>query len=279
MLVELAIGDAYGAGFEYAASDLVENQNNVTEYIQHPYHEIAPGCYTDDTQMSIAIAECIVNNERWNKENLASYFVKAFHRDSRKGYASRFYEFLCECEDGESFLRDIHPKSNKAGAAMRALPIGVFSTIGTVIERSTLQAKITHNTPGGIQSAVATSLMAHYFLYDLGPKEELPIFLTNNISGTWFPIWSGEVEGKGIDCVQAAITALMSSNSMSEILRNSVAFTGDVDTVATIALGAASCAKEVQQDLPQVLFDQLENGPYGLDYLRKLDTELMRCLL
>ena len=43
-------------------------------------------------------------------------------------------------------------------------------------------------------------------------------------------------------------------------------FTGDVDTVASIALGAASCCKEYQQDLPYWLFEQLENGGYGIDY-------------
>jgi hypothetical protein len=53
-----------------------------------------------------------------------------------------------------------------------------------------------------------------------------------------------------------------------------VAYTGDVDTVAAVALGAASCAQDVEQDLPQALLDGLEGGPYGKAYLSALDARL-----
>ena len=52
------------------------------------------------------------------------------------------------------------------------------------------------------------------------------------------------------------------------------AISGDVDTVATIALGAASCSDEVAQDLPPHLAETLENGAYGRDYLVTLDVQL-----
>src|SRR5947208_3168886 len=100
MLVELAIGDACGAGFEYAADRIVREQNNLSAYIQHPRHGIKPGCYTDDTQMSIAVAEAIVSDEPWTPENLAQRFVAAFKRDPREGYAGSFYGFLQEVKDG-----------------------------------------------------------------------------------------------------------------------------------------------------------------------------------
>ena len=75
--------------------------------------------------------------------------------------------------------------------------------------------------------------------------------------------------------VHAALTAIMAHDSLSAILKTCIDFTGDVDTVATIALAAASCSDEVTQDLPSVLIDTLENDKYGLDYLRKLDAQLM----
>jgi ADP-ribosylglycohydrolase len=56
MLLELAIGDAYGAGFEYASEMM--KYNDLSRYVQHPRHlGTRPGMYTDDTQMSLAIAE------------------------------------------------------------------------------------------------------------------------------------------------------------------------------------------------------------------------------
>ncbi len=60
MLLELAIENAYAAGFEYVSSQIVQDGNNLSGYVQHPRHQIKPGCYTDDTQMSIAIAEILI---------------------------------------------------------------------------------------------------------------------------------------------------------------------------------------------------------------------------
>jgi hypothetical protein len=54
-----------------------------------------------------------------------------------------------------------------------------------------------------------------------------------------------------------------------------VAFSGDVDTVAAIALAAASASAEYQQDLPQELLAGLENGPFGRDYLVGIDRQLL----
>jgi ADP-ribosyl-[dinitrogen reductase] hydrolase len=68
---------------------------------------------------------------------------------------------------------------------------------------------------------------------------------------------------------------VMRNASMSDLLKDCIAFKGDVDTVATIALGAAAHSKEVIQDIPQHLIDTLENGTYGRDYLVQLDKNLL----
>lgn len=275
MLLELAIGDAYGAGFEYA-DERVESDNNLSRYVQHPRHQIRPGCYTDDTQMSLAIAETIVFREPWIPQVLAHRFVTAFKRDPREGYAGRFYQFLLNVQDGKDFLEKINFASDKSGAAMRAAPIGIFPTIEKVIEAATIQAAITHNTPDGIKAACAAALMSHYFIYNRGEKKNLGAFLEFHISGhQWSQPWQGKVKSKGWMSVKAAITAIARNNSMSELLLDCIAFTGDVDTVAAIALAAASCSKEIAQDLPQHLIDTLENQTYGKDYIIELDRKLM----
>jgi ADP-ribosyl-[dinitrogen reductase] hydrolase len=275
MLVELAIGDAYGAGFEYAADRVVREQNDLSAYVQHPRHGIKPGCYTDDTQMSVAVAEAIVSEEPWTPETLAQRFVTAFKRDPREGYAGRFYAFLQEVRDGADFLARIRPDSDKSGAAMRADPVGVYRPVSEVIRRSTVQAALTHNTPGGINAAVAAALMTHYFLYRLGPKSELGAFLASHVPGPWATPWRGKVGAQGMMSVHAAATAVMASSSLSGLLRTCVAFTGDVDTVAAIGLAAGACSEEMVPDLPDHLVAGLENGPFGRDFLRDLDKRLM----
>ena len=86
---------------------------------------------------------------------LAGRFVEAFKRDPREGYAQGFYGFLCDVSDGDDFLRRVRPDSDKSGAAMRAAPVGLFPTVGEVVDKCTVQAAVTHNTPDGTNAAVA----------------------------------------------------------------------------------------------------------------------------
>lgn len=275
MILELAIGDAYGAGFEYS-SHTPPRAPADARYVQHPTHKgTRPGMYTDDTQMSLAVAELLVEGGRWTPANLADKFIGCFHRDPREGYAGSFYRFLCDTTSGEDFLANIRPHSDKSGAAMRAGPIGVRGTIGTVLEDARAQARLTHDTPDGIAAAQAAALATHYFLYDLGPKCALGRFLEQLVPGSWSVPWEGKVGSKGWMSVRAAVTAVCRNDSLGELLLDCVRFRGDVDTVATIALAAASCSAEYARDLPEALVGGLENGTYGRDYLRDLDRRLL----
>ncbi|MBT3397687.1 ADP-ribosylglycohydrolase family protein [archaeon] len=276
MILELAVGDAYGAGLEYVNKVLVNKLNNLQSYHQHPNHPIGGGKYTDDTQMSLAIAELLVEGTEWTPLNLANKFVEVFKRDPRPGYAGGFYKFLQEVETGEEFLQKIRPESDKSGAAMRAGPLGFLPNIKKVIKYSTIQARITHDTPLGINAAVASALMPYYFINNLGTKENLGKFIENHVEGNWNMPWTGEVGEKGYMSVRAAITAIAEEDSLSKILKRSVDFGGDIDTVATIAMAAAACSSEIKQDLPKELIENLENGTYGRDYLIDLDNKLKR---
>ncbi|MGB1287329.1 MAG: ADP-ribosylglycohydrolase family protein [Aggregatilineales bacterium] len=277
MLVELAVGDAYGAGFEYA-TEMIEYFNNLSSYVNHPRHYgILPGMYTDDTQMTIAIAELIVSGDDWTPLNIATKFVECFKRDEREGYAGGFYRFLQEVQTGEEFLAKIRPDSDKSGAAMRAAPVGVFADIKEVLEKTRIQAAVTHNTPDGIAAAQAAALMAHYFLYDIGAKSDLGAWLENQLPDThkWNTPYVGKVKSKGWMSVRAAITAVMRNSNLGSLLQDCINFRGDVDTVATIALAAAAHSREYRQNLPHHLIQTLENNTYGRAYLQKLDTQLM----
>jgi ADP-ribosyl-[dinitrogen reductase] hydrolase len=75
--------------------------------------------------------------------------------------------------------------------------------------------------------------------------------------------------------VRAAVTALTAADGLSDLLKRCVDFTGDVDTVAAIALGAGAHCDELARDLPIGLYDGLERGAYGASYLRDLDARLL----
>lgn len=55
-----------------------------------------------------------------------------------------------------------------------------------------------------------------------------------------------------------------------------IVYTGDVGTVASIALAAASHSAEIRQDLPESLRPNLEDDPYGRQYIESMDVQLLR---
>src|SRR5688500_6490970 len=101
MMLEIAVGDSYGACFEGVDPKFV-SANNELEYINHPrrlrkkpesYNPslVPPGGYTDDTQMAIAVAEAMLDpRETWTRVSLAHRFLQVFHRDQRRGYTTYF---------------------------------------------------------------------------------------------------------------------------------------------------------------------------------------------
>jgi ADP-ribosylglycohydrolase len=276
MMVELAIGDAYGGGFEYAPPAFIARHNTVEGYVQHPTHTgIAPGHYTDDTQMTLAVAELLADGGEWTPLALADRFVDVFHRDPRDGYAGGFHAFLTSVTSGREFLARIRPDSDKSGAAMRVAPVGLLPTVDEVRHHAALQARVTHDTPGGVGSAEAAALAVHYCHHGLGPLAEVSKWISAQLGTDWAKPWQGKVGSKGAMSVRAALTALTTATSMRDLLEKCVAYTGDVDTVATIALAAAARSAEVTDDLPEVLYRGLENGQYGHDYLQALNQRLL----
>jgi len=271
----MAIADAYGASFEFGSPQFVKKYNTGEKYISHSRGRGRLGHYTDDTQMALALVELMLSEKEWTKENIAQAFLDSFHRDERTGYAGGFYNFLCDTYTGEDFIKNILPKSNKSGAPMRSAPLGLLPHIEELIEKTTLQASVTHNTSEGINSAVAVALSAHYFTYDLGKKKDLPEFLAYYIPDNWGETWQGEVSVLALDCTKGAISAIMQSDSLTELLIRCVSYTGDTDTVACIAFGIACNCSEIKHNLNPALFAGLENGEYGRDYLNKIDGDLI----
>jgi len=273
-LVYCAIGDSYGFSFEFASADFVETNNDL-RYHQHPKFGVRPGVYSDDTQMQMALAEVIASGREWTPRIIAASFVDVFKRDPREGYARRFYNLLQQVKNGDELLATIVPDSKRNGAAMRAPVVGLFSDIHEVIGRSEVQARITHDTKIGVDSAIAAALIMHFFAYDLGPKANLPGFLNKFVPGYgWETDWSGPVAVHGIVTVRAALTAIMRHDTLSDVLRSCVAFTGDVDSVAAVAVAAASGYHKFKKDLPEQLWEGCERSQYGLVYLLDLDRRV-----
>lgn len=279
MLLEIAIGDAYGAGFEFTSVEIIQKEHQLDRYYGSRIDDLEAGQYTDDTQMSIAIIELMLSGKPWTKESITEHFLKAFHRDPRHGYAKNFYQFLTQQNTAQEFLANIRPRSKRNGAAMRAVPIGLYPTIPEVLDKAALQASITHDTPEGIVSAKAVALIAHYFCYQLGTPQYLNQFLQQQLDWSFDDNKTTPVACDAIETIEGGLTVLRKGNSLRELLDLSVQLGGDTDSVASIACGAASFSAAYPNDWPAFLYTDLEQSAYGKAYLEELDRRVLEQFL
>lgn len=274
MLYEIAIADAYGAGFEFAAPEVIAKHNDLTSYIPHQLYGML-GNYTDDTQMSLALAELLISDSEWTALNIADQFVKCFKRDPRKGYSKGFYTLLQQVKNGQQLLDTIRAISTRNGAAMRSVPLGIIADRQQLLAYAKQQAVITHNTAIGIASSCAVALAAHYGLYELGEISQLPAFLQSEGFGDWNYSWQQAVTVEAYDTVSAALSCLIRNDNLADLLQSCVTLSGDTDSVAAIAVGIASCFTRYRKNLPENLIQTLNEPEYGLAYLTILDKQLL----
>ena len=273
MLLEIAIADAYGSGFEFAPRAKIVRANDGVHYEAHE-KGIPAGRYTDDTQMSVALAELLLAHDEPGAEACADGFLAAYRRDPRAGYSEHFAAVLATAASGAELRRRLAPGSRRNGAAMRSVPLALVADSARLERIACTQAAVTHDSDPGRLSSVVVGLMGHALLQQRAPIADLPRIVHARTGFMLRSDWRDEVACDAIETLHAVNTALQRHRSMSALLRDCIEFGGDVDSVAAIALGLASLTPEVMPDLPQALHDGLEDGPFGRTWLRALDVRL-----
>lgn len=274
MILEAAIGDAYGAGFEFQGLDYIIKNNDLTQYHKHGMYTEIYKRYTDDTQMAIAITELLLEDDNWNELKVADKFVEVFHRDKRRGYSDRVYNALDASKNGNDFLKIIDNGSSGNGSAMRAYSIGLLKEIPQILDFCEIQAKTSHNTAEGISCAKRIALAVHFYKYQLGDKSSLIDFINDTLKEKENYKVTSPIDMHGYFTTQAVIKIVSEADSMRDCLKNGIDFGGDTDTVAALCMAILSQKKDCEKTLPKFLYDDLENGPYGKDFLIGLDRRL-----
>lgn len=317
LLLRIAQGDAFAMSCEYIKhprdDQVLSDALMFNRYIAHPTHTLKAGSYTDDTQMSIAVAEVLLSNSKNTRDDFTSAFVNCFCRDPRDGY-SRGFQAILEAsakvpQPVNHFKKTVLPTSTKNGACMRAVPIGVLKDIPELLDVAAVQASVTHNTPEGIWSSQVVALMSHFALHDSRPLSDMGQFIYDSMPDTIstlpvFPsyttvntdvrhwnvllnngfVWNSKVNSKyyppdnfygvGISTALACLTLVQSSSDLIGMMKSILLLGGDTDSVAAIAWGIAS--SRMKQALPDFLECNLEPGrKYGVPFLKELGCRLM----
>lgn len=147
-LLGLAIGDALGMPFEMREpTDPFFEAWDGKSFLWSEYHNLAAGQFTDDTQMSVALAKSLLENGRYEPSVAAKHYLKWFQTNPR-GIGGTIKEAMMKMEVGlpwhEAGVRREGYCGN--GTAMRITPLAIAYHRNPVdmVMLADLDAQITH---------------------------------------------------------------------------------------------------------------------------------------
>ncbi|MBN2591696.1 MAG: ADP-ribosylglycohydrolase family protein [Sedimentisphaerales bacterium] len=202
--------------------------------------------YTDDTVLTIAVADAILNNKDYG-ETIKKYARK----HPLRGYGPKFSLWM---------MSPVSKPYNSLGngSAMRVSPVGhAFNDEDSVLEQAKKSAECTHNHPEGIKGAQAVALAI--FLARMGSdKDEIRKQISerfdydlNRSIDEIRPQYKNDITCPG--SVPEAIIAFLDSTDFEDAIRNAVSLGGDADTQAAIA---GSIAESFYKGIPEHIFEK-----------------------
>jgi poly(ADP-ribose) glycohydrolase ARH3 len=296
-LLGLAVGDALGAFFEGQPAEAIRRRYPTPGSLiaDPPASEMY---YTDDTQMSIGVAETLIEFGAIDEAGLCRAFVRNYTPHRGYGYGARcVLDAMAEGWDYRELAATFFPGGSYGnGAAMRVAPVGLFfhRDLDRVWEQARLSALPTHVHPLGVEGAqlvaLATALCAaaenfdrHAFFDELRRRSEAEVFQQKLARAEQIESIEQLSElGNGIAAQDSCVTAIacfaLFPNSYAEAVGTAILLGGDTDTIAAMT-GAMSGAYLGVEAIPATLMDALEETPQGRSYLDQRATDLCeRCI-
>jgi len=243
------LGDIIGSPYEFDHNNIKTKDFPLFSRNSH---------FTDDTVMTIAIAEAVLNADG-DLDDLAGEAVASMQKLGKlypnAGYGARFSMWL--------HLDDYVPYNSLGnGAAMRVSPVAwAFDDIETVRKAAAIVTAVTHNHPEGIKGAEATA-SAIFMARKGATKAEIKAYIESEF-GYDLNRTCDEIrptyrhDETCMRTVPEAIIAFLEGESFEDVIRNAVSLGGDSDTLTAIA-------------------GSIAEGFYGVDY--KLKTQAIRRL-
>lgn len=221
------LGDIIGSPYEF---DRGEKKKDFPLFSETSH-------YTDDTVMTIAVAEALLDTEGQSDEVIQNTLVASMRKWGRQypnaGYGEMF----------QNWLKETMPQpygSFGNGSAMRVSSAGwLGKNLEQTLHLSELTARVTHNHPEGIKGAQAVAVsiflartgfgkaairqfIADRFTYDLSRS-------CDEIRPTYHHVAICQ------QTVPEAITAFMEGKNFEDVIRVAVSLGGDCDTLTCIA--------------------------------------------
>ena len=220
--------------------------------------------FTDDSVMTIAVAEALLdarekgaeNDEETVKKLLADSMRRWGSRYPDAGYGGRFRVWLRD--------RRMGPYGSYGnGSAMRVSAAGwLYDDLETTRKMARWTAEVTHNHPEGVKGAEATA-SAIFMARNGASKEEIRDYIVRefgyDLCRTCDEIRPGYHHVESCqETVPEAITAFLEGNDFEDVIRTAVSLGGDCDTLTCIAGSIAEAFYGVPIGMMAECIDRLE---------------------
>lgn len=282
-LIGTGVGDALGAsleGWRRVEPDeiraLAEKRRTLT--------------YTDDTHMTIGVAESLIGNRGFDGEHMTRQFMENYSREPFRGYGPGPPQIFRMIKGGEACDKAAEKLygggSFGNGAAMRIAPVGVFyyDDPAKLKEIAYKSSQLTHahelGKEGAALQAYAVALATTADSSSEFRSNEFLEKLSNFIKHEVYKQKLKSVEellgekdrakvvarlGHGIEAFNSVPTAIYSflshPNSFEEAVIYAISLGGDTDTIGAMT-GAISGAYLGVEAIPQKWQEKLENRGY-----------------
>jgi len=264
------------------------------------------GRFTDDTQMTLCVADWLVSDYKHDGKNLLEKFCQAYEPWRHYGPGARMIleSFHSAGDRWPELATAMFPQGSYGnGSAMRVAPIGLLfhNDFNRMIEVARISSAVTHSHWLAIQgatlqaAAVAQALKgemdARSFIVALKPVldhfaklgQDISVYrkalaqILIGISKNVLPARMSRFLGNGIKAQEAVPMAiycfLANRNSFENAVTSAVFLGGDTDTIASMT-GAISGAALGESAIPKRWLDRITETTDTPEGVRRLATKL-----
>lgn len=296
-LLGVAIGDALGMPAEgFSQAEIEQKFGKITDFVKPPpdglCSHLNEGQYTDDTQMTIAVAEALIERKGFDPLKIAQKFYQWYLQSDQRGPGFTCREVSSHLMSPSNYKHAAIPSSG-CGSAMRVSPIGLlyYKNMKKLAEFAAESSRITHTDVRAVAGAQTVAFAIAYFLRaeeKIKDKDFLtrtasfiektsPEFSRKIISLEFFKDYE-HLEAMNVigtsgfvaETVSAAFYAFLKTpGNFSQTVLLGANAGGDTDSIASIA-GGLSGAYNGLSGIPQKWVSKVENA----DYLKELAKKL-----
>ncbi len=273
-IIGLAIGDALGVPGEFKSREYLK-MDPITTMTGYGTHNMPEGTWSDDTSMTLATIDSIIDTNGINPNDIANKFVD-WWKDSKYTPAGETFDIGSTCQEAiYNYYRDREKQgavnatrygrsgefNNGNGALMRILPIAYYCNKYTsdnmeILENVRIVSSITHGHEISLMGCYMYVLFAIKLLNGYTKEDAFKSIMGEDYSmfeeatrNKYHKIINGDLlfmqedainsSGYVVDTLEAALWCLMKTKTYEDAVIRAVNLGSDTDTVGACTGGLA----------------------------------------